>query len=30
MVDGVIYSGNWVNTYDNTAHAISVGVNYRF
>lgn len=30
MVDGVIYPGNWVNTYENSAHAISLGINYRF
>lgn len=30
MVDGVIYPGNWVNTYDNTAQTVSLGVNYRF
>jgi outer membrane immunogenic protein len=30
MVDGVIYPGDWVNTYDNTAHAIAIGLNYRF
>lgn len=30
MVDGVIYPGNWVNTYENSAHAISLGINHHF
>jgi outer membrane immunogenic protein len=30
LVDGVIYPGNWVNRYDNTAHAFAVGLNFRF
>jgi outer membrane immunogenic protein len=31
MADGVVYLGpDWVNRYDNTAHLLSIGVNYRF
>lgn len=30
LVDGVLYPFPWVNSYDNTAQALTFGVNYRF
>ncbi|MGN6487187.1 MAG: outer membrane protein [Devosia sp.] len=30
LVDGVLWPLPWVNSYDNAAHALTLGVNYRF
>ena len=30
LVDGVLWPLPWVNSYDNAAHSLTLGVNYRF